>query len=53
MVVGLKNPGFSGCGSTEVLLASMSTTSCIVGLSSGDSCTHSSPTCMHLRTSEN
>ena len=47
-VVGRKNPGVSAFGGTAFLLASMRTTSSILGLLSEHSCTHRSPTRIHL-----
>lgn len=47
-----QNPGFLGCGIVAFSLLSIKTTEDIVGLSSARSCTHNSPTCMHLRTSD-
>lgn len=47
-----QNPGFLGCAIVAVSLLNIKTTEDIVGLSSALSCTHNSPTCMHLRTSD-
>jgi hypothetical protein len=47
-----QNPGFFGSAIVAVSLLNINTTEDIVGLSSARSCTHNSPTCMHLRTSE-
>jgi len=47
-----QNPGFLGCAIVAVSLLNINTTEDIVGLSSARSCTHNSPTCMHLKTSD-
>jgi hypothetical protein len=48
----LQKPGCLGCGSTAAGLPSARNTAAMSGLSSGRSCTHSSPTCTHRSTSE-
>lgn len=47
----VKNAGGFGAGSRMVSFKSMETTSGMVGRSVAWSCTHNSPTCMHLITS--
>lgn len=48
----VQNPGCLGSGILALSLLNISTADDIVGLSSARSCTHKSPTCMHLKTSD-
>jgi hypothetical protein len=43
--------GFFGAGNSRLSLDSIMNTNDIDGLSSGHSCTHKRPTCMHLNNS--